>query len=138
VCSRASNAVYGIPNPAIASIASSASASFASATQELSADYIARRSIIIRPGQTPGVAAKQQLVMAHQGMLKEISSESQNLKRALRATRTLSKYIARVTLTPSQGTWESISSVASVKLYEGLSHASAQYVHTKPSLIDES
>jgi hypothetical protein len=119
----ASWAIYGTPTPVLQSLASRASSRYdevASAAKDQYSVALSKASVAV--SGTPKPAHEPILSSIEEAYLGSLSAASEQLHSALGYTNSISSFWAR----PTQGVFESISSVASSRLQEGLSQASAQ------------
>ena len=116
---RASYAIYGTPQPVLESLASQASAQYDQAIS-LAKEQYAKASIAV--AGTPKPAYEEALSSIESSYSESLSAASAKLDSILGHTTSITKLWTR----PTQGTYESLSSVASVRLQQGLSEASAQ------------
>ncbi|KAF2834586.1 hypothetical protein M501DRAFT_1000231 [Patellaria atrata CBS 101060] len=123
----ASYAIYGSPTPMAASLAAEAQSSYEAAISIAQQQYsIAKSRASQQISGTPKPIHEQMLSSIEKAYSGSLEAASQRLQDALQYTNTVKNYVA-----PTQGVLESISSVASSRLAEGLSQASAQYTSAK-------
>ena len=116
---RASYAIYGTPQPVLESLASQASAQYDQAIS-LAKEQFSKASVAV--AGTPKPAYEEALSSIESSYSESLSAASAKLDSILGHTSSITKLWTR----PTQGTYESISSAASVRLQQGLSEASAQ------------
>jgi hypothetical protein len=116
---RASYAIYGTPTPVLQSLASLASAQFDEA-KSIAMEKYSQASVAI--AGTPKPAHEEALSSIESVYSDSLSAASLKLQSALGYTASVTSLWGK----PTQGTFESISSAAHVRLQEGLSQASAQ------------
>jgi hypothetical protein len=116
---RASYAIYGTPEPVLESIASQASAQYED-TISLAKEQFSKASVKV--AGTPKPAYEEALSSIESAYSESLSLASAKLDSVLGHTASITNLWAR----PTQGTYESISSAASVRLQQGLGEASAQ------------
>jgi hypothetical protein len=119
VNNRASYVIYGTPQPVLESIASQASAQYEQALSLAKEQYSAAS---IKVAGTPKPAYEEALSSIESAYSESLSQASLKLDSILGHTAS----ITNLWVKPTQGTYESISSAASVRLQQGLSEASAQ------------
>ncbi|KAF2104635.1 hypothetical protein NA57DRAFT_30080, partial [Rhizodiscina lignyota] len=126
----ASHAIYGTPPPLTASLASEASSRYVMATSMAAEQYEIARSRLSEQihGESKPVHEEMlsSIESAYSGSLAQASKK---LNEALKITDSVMNAVY-----PTQGPLESISSMASAKLSEGLAEASKQYTSAKVAL----
>ena len=115
----ASYAIYGTPQPVMESLASQASAQYDQAIS-LAKEQYSKASVAV--AGTPKPAYEAALSSIESSYSESLSAASVKLDSILGHTSSITKLWTR----PTQGTYESISSAASLRLQQGLSEASAQ------------
>lgn len=119
----ASYAIYGTPAPVIESLRAQASAQYDSAFKLAKEQYEeAKAAVSAKISGTPKPAHEEALSSINDAYSSSIAAASAKLQDALKYTDSVKSYAAG----PTQGAWESVSSIASSRLQEGLNSASAQ------------
>ena len=116
-------AISGTPTPVLQAFASKASGHFDQAVVAAQDQYSAALSqASVAVSGTPVPTHEAVMSSIEQAYSDSLSAASAQLHAALGYTNSVTSFLAR----PTQGVYESISSVASLRLQEGLSQASAQ------------
>ncbi|KAF2184083.1 hypothetical protein K469DRAFT_689432 [Zopfia rhizophila CBS 207.26] len=122
----ASYAIYGAPTPTtiIKTVRIEASSRYNNAVSQAKEQYSNAKSQLSELiSGTPKPAHETMLSMIEKAYSDSVAAASEKLQAALQYTDSVKSYAAG----PTQGYFESVSSVASSKLSEGLSQASAQF-----------
>lgn len=122
----ASYAIYGTPTPTaiIRTVQIQASSRYSEAVRLASAQYDnAKSQLSILASGTPKPAHESLLSMMDKAYSDSVSAASEKLSAAMQYTESVRSYAAG----PTQGYFESVSSIASSRLAAGLSQASAQF-----------
>jgi hypothetical protein len=128
---RASYAIYGTPTPTaiIKTVQVQASSRYDQALSLANEQYAnAKSQLSVLASGTPKPAHETLLSLIDNAYSDSVAVASERLQVALQYTETIKSYAAG----PTQGYFESVSSVAASKLSEGLSVASAQF-SSKPT-----
>lgn len=115
----ASYAIYGTPQPVLESLSSQASAQYSSAINLAKENY-AKASVAVAGTSKSGY--EKSLSAIDSSYSDSLSAAGVKLESILGHTLSITKLWAK----PTQGTYESISSAASLRLQQGLAEASSQ------------
>lgn len=123
---RASYAIYGTPTPTavVQTIRTGASSRYNEAVSLANEQFAnAKSQLSVLVSGTTKPVHQTMLAMIEKAYSDSVAAASERLDAALQYTESVKSYAAG----PTQGYFESVSSIASSRLSEGLSHASAQF-----------
>ncbi|KAF1957745.1 hypothetical protein CC80DRAFT_559720 [Byssothecium circinans] len=131
----ASYAIYGTPTPTAVfeSVQVQASSRYNDAVSLANAQYSnAKSQLSVLVSGTPKPAHETMLSMVEKAYSDSLAAANERLQVALQITESVKNYAAG----PTQGYFESVSSIASSRLAEGLSAASAQFTAQPTPALD--